>query len=122
MTTKDHRGLCGVLILMTTVTSSLRPRANEPAERDVLTAKDAGENREVQGVIAQRLILAYKALGGGWEIRQGNEFVPPATVEEMHERTDWGDVIDPGYDTRTDLGFARPGDTEGSHVAPPPSR
>jgi NodT family efflux transporter outer membrane factor (OMF) lipoprotein len=75
----------------------------------------------VQGLIAQRLISAFKALGGGWEIRLGNEFVPVRTLEEMRDRTDWGDVIDPGYDTGSDFFFERPGDNDGTHVASPPA-
>ncbi|MCP3903170.1 MAG: efflux transporter outer membrane subunit [Planctomycetes bacterium] len=79
------------------------------------------QDQEAQavGLIAQRLILAFKALGGGWDIRSGNEFVPADTLQEMRERTDWGDVIDPDYDSRTDLIFERPDSNEGTPLAAP---
>jgi NodT family efflux transporter outer membrane factor (OMF) lipoprotein len=43
-----------------------------------------------QGNIPLGLIKAYRALGGGWELRDGRDFVPLATREEMAARTDWG--------------------------------
>ncbi len=36
----------------------------------------------------------YIALGGGWEIRQGNDFVDTETKEQMKERTNWGELLD----------------------------
>jgi NodT family efflux transporter outer membrane factor (OMF) lipoprotein len=48
---------------------------------------------EANSSIATYLIAAYKALGGGWEWRQGQPFVPEATQREMNERTDWGDML-----------------------------
>jgi len=41
------------------------------------------------------LVGLYKALGGGWEIRIGQDFVPVKIKEEMEERTDWGDLLTP---------------------------
>jgi NodT family efflux transporter outer membrane factor (OMF) lipoprotein len=38
----------------------------------------------------------YRALGGGWESRQGKGFVDEATLDEMAERTDWGGLLEPG--------------------------
>ena len=43
--------------------------------------------------IATNLISVYKALGGGWELRQGQPFVPDSTRIEMERRTNWGDMI-----------------------------
>jgi NodT family efflux transporter outer membrane factor (OMF) lipoprotein len=60
--------------------------------------------------VARGLIALYKALGGGWEIRNGKEFVPESTRLRMHDRTNWGDVLSPGYSTGSDLGFERPKD------------
>ena len=40
------------------------------------------------------LIALYKALGGGWEVRLGNDFVPAEVREQMSERTDWGDMLE----------------------------
>ncbi len=74
----------------------------------------------VEGLVASNLISAYKALGGGWELRLGREFVPQETVEQMKKRTKWGNILDPDYAARTDLGFNRPGDTDETYLAPKP--
>lgn len=39
------------------------------------------------------LAALFKALGGGWEGRDGGSFVPSTTLETMKARTDWGKVI-----------------------------
>jgi NodT family efflux transporter outer membrane factor (OMF) lipoprotein len=44
------------------------------------------------GVITN-LIALYKALGGGWELRQGQPIVPAETQQEMEARTGWGDML-----------------------------
>ncbi|HYV65075.1 MAG TPA: efflux transporter outer membrane subunit [Myxococcales bacterium] len=43
--------------------------------------------------IATNLISVYKALGGGWEMRRGQPFVPDSTQAEMKKRTNWGDYL-----------------------------
>jgi len=47
-----------------------------------------------QGDIATNLIAMYRALGGGWQIRQGKEFVPQETKEQMKQRTNWGELLE----------------------------
>ncbi|MEJ2233733.1 MAG: efflux transporter outer membrane subunit [Syntrophobacterales bacterium] len=47
------------------------------------------------GSIATNLIAMYKALGGGWELRLGKDFIPEKTREEMRQRTDWGNLLPP---------------------------
>jgi NodT family efflux transporter outer membrane factor (OMF) lipoprotein len=47
------------------------------------------------GSIALGLISTYRALGGGWQIREGHDIVPAETQREMSERTDWGTVLTP---------------------------
>ena len=42
--------------------------------------------------IATNLVALYKALGGGWELREV-PIVPDPIREEMEERTDWGDLL-----------------------------
>ena len=49
----------------------------------------------VKGEIAQSLIAMYKALGGGWQLRTGKDFVPEYIKTQMAERTDWGQLLDP---------------------------
>jgi NodT family efflux transporter outer membrane factor (OMF) lipoprotein len=45
------------------------------------------------GSISQNLVAVYRALGGGWQLRAGNDFVPEARQERMRERIDWGDLL-----------------------------
>ena len=47
------------------------------------------------GSISTSLVGVYRALGGGWEIREGQELVPPETKAEMRERTNWGRLLAP---------------------------
>lgn len=47
-----------------------------------------------QGDVARHLIALYKALGGGWEIRQGRDIVPEDIRRAMTERTDWGGMLE----------------------------
>jgi NodT family efflux transporter outer membrane factor (OMF) lipoprotein len=49
----------------------------------------------VRGDIARNLTDMYRALGGGWQLRAGNDFVPDATKDTMAERTNWGDLLTP---------------------------
>ncbi len=46
-----------------------------------------------RGDVTRNLIAVYKALGGGWEIRQDKDFLPEEVKKEMRERTDWGDLL-----------------------------
>lgn len=43
--------------------------------------------------VATSLIALYKALGGGWELREGQPYVPDQMQREMKDRTDWGDML-----------------------------
>jgi len=47
------------------------------------------------GNVPLGLIATYRALGGGWQIREGRHFVPAETREEMSERTNWGTLLTP---------------------------
>jgi NodT family efflux transporter outer membrane factor (OMF) lipoprotein len=47
------------------------------------------------GNVDLSLIAMYKALGGGWEIRKGKDFVPPEIKAEMSKRTNWGNLLEP---------------------------
>jgi hypothetical protein len=50
---------------------------------------------QTQSSIATNLIALYKALGGGWELRQGGAIISEGTQAEMRQRTDWGDLLPP---------------------------
>jgi NodT family efflux transporter outer membrane factor (OMF) lipoprotein len=47
------------------------------------------------GDVGLNLISLYKALGGGWEMRAGNDFVPGDIKAEMEKRTNWGNLLSP---------------------------
>jgi len=40
------------------------------------------------------VLALYKALGGGWELRDGKDFVPDETKQALKERTYWGTLLD----------------------------
>ncbi len=46
------------------------------------------------GDVARYLIAVYKALGGGWQVKAGEDLVPATTIEIMKTRTDWGNLLD----------------------------
>ena len=48
---------------------------------------------QTQSSIATNLIALYKALGGGWELRQGQPIVPESTQTQMQKRTNWGKLL-----------------------------
>jgi outer membrane protein TolC len=47
------------------------------------------------GNISTGLVGVYRALGGGWEIREGEDIVPAEIKEEMRQRTNWGRLLAP---------------------------
>lgn len=47
-----------------------------------------------RGAVALNLIALYRALGGGWELRVGQDLVPADIKERMEQRTRWGEMID----------------------------
>ena len=66
----------------------------------VLTAQQALLSTEdslasAMGNISRYLVGVYRALGGGWQIREGQDFVPLATRQEMEKRTNWGKLLTP---------------------------
>jgi NodT family efflux transporter outer membrane factor (OMF) lipoprotein len=48
-----------------------------------------------RGDIALSLISLYKALGGGWSLREGQAYVSDENRDAMTERTNWGDLLEP---------------------------
>jgi NodT family efflux transporter outer membrane factor (OMF) lipoprotein len=64
----------------------------------VLTAQQALLNEQdnlaiTLGDIGNNLVGVYRALGGGWQIREGKELVPDATKYQMAKRSNWGDLL-----------------------------
>ncbi len=62
-------------------------------QQSLVRAQD--EHTLSRGDIALNLVALYRSLGGGWQIREGNDFVPANTTETMAERTDWGGLLSP---------------------------
>ena len=86
------------------------------AEENLFKAQD--DLAVAQGNVPLGLIAAYRALGGGWQIREGQEIVPAATRDEMRERTDWGTLLTPDLLTPAAPGLPGPED-QGPLVRPP---
>ena len=60
---------------------------------------DAQEQRvNVQGEVVRNLITLYRALGGGWELREGRPLLAEEVEEEMRDRTRWGRLTSPDMD------------------------
>jgi NodT family efflux transporter outer membrane factor (OMF) lipoprotein len=62
------------------------------------------QEREVnaRGIAVGNLSALYKALGGGWQIRMGKDFVPAATRDLMQQRTNWGHLLETKNDPAQD--------------------
>jgi NodT family efflux transporter outer membrane factor (OMF) lipoprotein len=63
------------------------------AEQNLYTAQN--NLAMAEGGVSTGLASVYRSLGGGWQIRAENEFVPAATAEEMRHRTNWGELLPP---------------------------
>ena len=66
----------------------------------VLTAQQALLSQQdslatTLGNISTSLVGVYRALGGGWEIREGDDIVPAEIKAEMRRRTNWGHLLAP---------------------------
>jgi NodT family efflux transporter outer membrane factor (OMF) lipoprotein len=95
--------------------------------RDFTTVLTAEQNlyqaqsslASAMGNVSISLTTTYRALGGGWQIRDGNDFVNDATREEMRNRTNWGSVLPPaGQPQPPAPGLPGPSDV-GPTVRPP---
>lgn len=70
-------------------------------ESDYTTVVDAEKEQlqvqialtKAQGAIPQALVALYRSLGGGWQIRNGNDIVPGQIKAEMAKRTNWGCLL-----------------------------
>ena len=63
------------------------------AEQNLYQAQNSLASAE--GSWANSLTSLYRALGGGWQIREGNGFVNDATRDEMRNRTNYGGILPP---------------------------
>ncbi len=99
----------------------------ELGSRDFTTVLTAEQNlyqaqnnlAAAEGGVSMSLTTAYRALGGGWQIREGGDFVNDATRDEMRARTNYGDILPPtGQPQPQAPGLPGPSDT-GPTVRPP---
>jgi outer membrane protein TolC len=63
------------------------------AQQALLTVQD--NLADTLGTIARSLIGVYRALGGGWKLRENRDLVPEPVRREMAARTDWGRLLQP---------------------------
>ncbi len=63
------------------------------AQQSLLSAEDSLAS--AMGNISMFLVGVYRSLGGGWQIREGQDFVPVETRKEMEKRTNWGKLLTP---------------------------
>ena len=63
------------------------------AQQSLLSGQDSLAT--TLGTVSTGLVGVYRALGGGWEVREGKDFVPSEIREEMAKRTNWGKLLAP---------------------------
>jgi len=86
------------------------------AEQNLYTAQN---NLAIaEGQVPLGLIAAYRAMGGGWQIRAGHDFIPRETAREMEDRTNWGTLLTPDLMHPSAPGLPAPSDT--GHLVRPP--
>jgi outer membrane protein TolC len=86
------------------------------AEQNLFTAENS--LALAQGAVPLGVIATYRAMGGGWQIREGHEFVPAHTRDEMSRRTNWGTLLTPQLLRPQAPGLPSPNDV-GPLIRPP---
>ena len=79
--------------------SLLQYKAGETTYTTVVTSEQSELSIDdsvatTRGSVALGLISVYRALGGGWEIREGNDVVSDEVKAEMARRTNWGRMLE----------------------------
>jgi NodT family efflux transporter outer membrane factor (OMF) lipoprotein len=99
----------------------------ELGSRDFTTVLTAEQNlyqaqnnlAAAEGGVSVSVTTAYRALGGGWQIRDGHDFVNDETRNEMRARTNYGDILPPAGQPQPQApGLPGPSDV-GPTVRPP---
>jgi len=63
-----------------------------------------------RGAVPLALVSVYRSLGGGWQLREGQQLLPAGTRTEMHQRTYWGRMPDTAPELpQTEESTAHPG-------------
>ena len=65
------------------------------AEQEQLSVED--DVATTKGNVVLGLISVYRALGGGWQIRNGHDVISDRVKAEMAARTDWGKMLEPSH-------------------------
>jgi hypothetical protein len=80
------------------------------AQQALLSEQDSLAN--TLGDISNNLVGVYRALGGGWQVRESKDVVPDSVKEQMAKRTNWGGLLrpaaQPSPDTETPSGVSWP--------------
>ena len=79
--------------------SMIQYKSGETDYTTVLTAEQAQLSVEdsvasSQGAVVQGLISIYRALGGGWELREEGDIISAEVKAEMARRTNWGKMLE----------------------------
>ena len=79
--------------------SILQYKAGEVTYTTVVTSEQSQLSIEdsvasTRGNVALGLIAIYRALGGGWEIREGGDVISDEVKAEMARRTNWGKLLE----------------------------
>jgi len=77
-----------------------RYKAGQSDYTTVLSAEQAQLSVELNYANAQSSAVAgvvntYRALGGGWQLRNGGDVISEAVKKQMAERTNWGRMLEP---------------------------
>jgi len=71
------------------------------AQQALLSEQDSLAN--TLGDISNNLVGVYRALGGGWQVRESKDVVPDSVKEQMAKRTDWGGLLTPAAQPSPDV-------------------
>ena len=63
------------------------------AEQTQLSVED--NVAATKGNVALGLISVYRALGGGWQVRDGHDVISDGVKAQMAQRTNWGEMLEP---------------------------
>ncbi len=63
--------------------------------------------------------VVFRALGGGWQIREDGNFVTAPTLEQMRARTDWGNLLPPASEPQPEAPGLPGPENIGPTIRPP---
>jgi len=85
-----------------TALSMVQYKSGEADYTTVLSTEQAQLSVEdsvasARGNVLLGMIGLYRALGGGWELREGHDVISDDVRAEMARRTDWGSMLEPAH-------------------------